>query len=102
MPMPSNAVPLSAGRPSGATRVHHGRKQPTSAATPPIAASSLERLTGRRCIVMVESPGSRLAVDLGPEHAHELQVPIQLAVVEPIADDELVRDREPGVVDVDV
>ena len=45
---------------------------------------------------------SAARVDLGAEHAHEAQVAVELAVVEAVADDELVRDREADVVDRDV
>ena len=41
-------------------------------------------------------------VDLGLEHPDVAQVAVQLAVVEPVADDELVGDREPDVVDRDL
>src|SRR5690349_6524642 len=107
MPMPSKAVPLSfVSSSEPPPRVHHGSKQPPSTTRPPIAASSRDRPTGRRCIVMTEPasprPASRLAVDLRLEHADEAEVAIQLAIVEPIADDELVRDGETGVVDVDL
>ena len=41
-------------------------------------------------------------VDLRLEDADVAQVPVQLAVVEPVADDELVGDREADVVDRDL
>ena len=41
-------------------------------------------------------------VDLGTEDAHEAQVAVALAVVEAVADDELVGDLKPDVVDRDV
>src|SRR5215218_9309881 len=104
MPVDSNALPLIAGRPSSPPTVNHGRKQPASITRPPIAASRRDRLTGRRCMVMPEAPDatSRLAVHLWPEHADVAEVAVQLAVVEPVADHELVRDREAGVVDLDL
>ena len=46
------------------------------------------------------SVGAR--VDLGAQDAHEPEVAVVLAVVEAVADDELVRDREADVVDRDV
>ena len=41
-------------------------------------------------------------VDLGAQDAHEAQVAVALAVVEPVADDELVGDLEAHVVHRDV
>src|SRR5688500_8777655 len=100
IPREANALPLRYGRPlAGSPTVHHGRKHPASATSAPIAARSLVRPTGRRCMVI---PASGLAVDLGAQDAHESEVPVQLAVVEPVADDELVRNREAGVVDLDL
>src|ERR1044072_4646673 len=102
MPIDSNAVPLSGGRPVAAMRVHHGRKHPTMATTAPIATSRRDLRTGFRCMGLRRSPRSPLAVDLGLEPAHVAQVAIQLAVIQPVADDELVRDREPDVIDIDL
>src|SRR5262245_40271298 len=102
MPMPSKAVPLSfVSSPGSPPRDHQGRKQPARVTSPPIAARSRVRETGRRCIVMVR-PASPLAVHLGLEDPHEAKVAVQLAVVEPVPDDELVRDREAPVIDVDL
>src|SRR5437773_10130640 len=103
MPVPSNPVPLSVVSVSGPPPTdHHGRKQPASASSAPIAARNRDRPTGRRCMVMPETAGSLLGVDLRPEHTHEPEVAVQLAVVKAVAHDELVGNGEAGVVDVDL
>src|SRR5688572_26223153 len=69
---------------AGATRRSGGspRSRPGSAAVPGAGDAS----------------SFRDRVDLWPQHADEPQIPIQVAKIEPIADDELIRDREAGVV----
>src|SRR3954464_7870615 len=102
MPSESRPVPERTGSPFLPPTVHHGRKHPASATAAPRAARTRDRPIGRRCMVMAGSGESRLRVALRTEHAHEPEVAVQLAVVEPIADDELIRDREADVVDVDL
>src|SRR5438309_3201654 len=99
IPLPSNALPLSAGSPSPPPTPHHGRRHATTITMAARAASWRPRPSGRRCI-SVASVADR--VDLGAEHAHEAEVAVVLGVVEAVADDELVGDREPDVVDRDV
>ena len=87
-----------AGMPDAPPSCHHGRTQPTTMTTPATAASVRPRPSGRRCIVIPGDP----RVDLRLEDANDAQVPVELAVVEAVADDELVRDREADVVDRDL
>ena len=102
MPLDSKALPVTGGRPpTWPPAVYHGRTQPTRMTTagdggkPPPAAKgiAIHRTSDRRL---------RGLVDAGTQDAHVPKVTVELAVIEAVAHDELVRDREPDVVDGDV
>src|SRR3954447_9183495 len=102
IPSESKALPLRTGSPSAPPTVHHGRTQPTRITIAPTAARRRDRPTGRRCMLIDRDPSFGGRVDLGSQHADEPQVPVELAIVEAVADHELVGDREARVVDIDL
>ena len=85
-----------AGSPPSPPRSTTAARSRRSATIAPTIASRRPLPSGRRAI----SSGRR--VDLGAQDAHEAQVAVALAVVEPVADDELVGDLEAHVVHRDV
>src|SRR5690606_2829423 len=122
-PDPSRRPP-SCGSPAqgpGTTTVHRGARetQPTPFSCIPSIYPSTTLATIRHGPLF---PGDRLhapdqrgvgpprpgplsavpAVDVGGERADERQVPVLLRVVEPVPDDELVRDVESHVLHVEV
>src|SRR6266513_2936859 len=96
MPLPLNAFSWRTGRSLPPPTAYHGRTQPTSMTMAPTMLSVRPRPMGRRCT------SGRFRIDLGAEDAHEAEVAVQLAVVEAVAHDELVGDREADVVDRDL
>src|SRR4051812_3627594 len=95
IPLPPNAFIDNGGRSLPPPIAYHGRTHPTSITIAATTASVRPRPIGRRT-------SGRLGIDLGAKDAHEAQVAVELAVVEPVAHDELVRNREANVVDGDL
>ena len=86
IPLPSRPLPLTAGIPVVPPTVHHGRMQPMTMARPATVGegpAAAERAT------LHAHPAGVRRVDLGLEDADVAQVPVQLAEVEAVADDEL-------------
>src|SRR4051812_18315352 len=96
MPLPLNAFSWRSGSSVPPPTEYHGSTHPTSMTTAPTTPSVRPRPMGRRCT------SGWFRVDLGAEDAHEAEIAVQLAVVQAIAHDELVGNRETDVVDRDL
>src|SRR5687768_2953416 len=102
-PGPSRPMPRCAGTTTPDTvsppDCHHGRKPEAIIASAPTRISRRYR---RPPPSIGSALGWRDAVDRWLQHADVGQVAVALVVVEAVADDEAVRDREAGVVDRDL
>src|SRR5256885_14294891 len=96
IPLPLKAFSWRTGRSLPPPTAYHGSTQPTSMTMAPTMPSVRPRPMGRRCT------SGRFRIDLGAEDAHEAEIAVQLAVVQAVAHDELVWDREADVVNGDL